>query len=305
MTESRSHTPPRRRPRLVWPLLLIGLGALLLLDNFRLLPPGTLAALVQLWPVALILLGLEILLGARSGLVVLLACLATAAALTWSAVRAQSLPAGEPRPLLQSRQAAEQASVPIAVQAGELSVSALGASDFLMEGQADAAAGAELEQRYTVRDGRGELNLRQTLNPLVVPFLQPAGQGFLWEVRLNPRVPLQLNAATGAGRATLDVAQLRVSRLRLKTGVGQTTVILPASGQLSAELDTGVGEVTLIVPRDVPMRMQIDGALTRLTIPASLTRQDGLYATPGFSTEGDYLDLTIRAGIGQITVRYP
>ena len=45
-----------RRPGLFWPLILIGLGALLLLQNLGYLPAGLWPALAQLWPVIFILL---------------------------------------------------------------------------------------------------------------------------------------------------------------------------------------------------------------------------------------------------------
>ena len=58
--------PTRDRPGLFWPLVIIGAGALLLLDNLGWLPAGWWAALRQLWPVLIILLGLDMLLGRRT-----------------------------------------------------------------------------------------------------------------------------------------------------------------------------------------------------------------------------------------------
>lgn len=46
-----------------WPILLITIGIILLLNNFGIIPWGIWDSLIRFWPVMLILVGLEILLG--------------------------------------------------------------------------------------------------------------------------------------------------------------------------------------------------------------------------------------------------
>lgn len=63
-----------RRPSLVGPTLLIGVGVLVLMQNLGFLPFGFWWTLWRFWPVVLIVVGLDLLLGRRSpvgGLVVL------------------------------------------------------------------------------------------------------------------------------------------------------------------------------------------------------------------------------------------
>jgi len=57
--EEQKSTPPRRRGSLFWPLLLIALGAILLLDNVGVIRGDTWATIVSLWPVLLIVIGLD------------------------------------------------------------------------------------------------------------------------------------------------------------------------------------------------------------------------------------------------------
>src|SRR5260370_32932762 len=60
-------TPGRRRPsRFLFPLLLVIVGAVLLLNNLGILPWSVWTALGQLWPVILILLGIDLLVGRRN-----------------------------------------------------------------------------------------------------------------------------------------------------------------------------------------------------------------------------------------------
>jgi hypothetical protein len=66
MTETgdTSNTVKNSSPRsFFWPLLLIILGTLFLLNNFSLLPWSIWNSLLKFWPILLIFIGLEILLG--------------------------------------------------------------------------------------------------------------------------------------------------------------------------------------------------------------------------------------------------
>ncbi|UCH59300.1 MAG: hypothetical protein JSV61_13915 [Anaerolineales bacterium] len=57
--EEQNNKKPRRRGSLFWPLILIALGIFLLLDNIGVLQGNTWATVVSLWPLLLIVIGLD------------------------------------------------------------------------------------------------------------------------------------------------------------------------------------------------------------------------------------------------------
>jgi hypothetical protein len=57
---------PTRRGNLAGPVLLIGFGTLLLLINLGMVPMSIWGALARLWPLALILVGIDLLIPRRS-----------------------------------------------------------------------------------------------------------------------------------------------------------------------------------------------------------------------------------------------
>ena len=87
---------PKPRSRFFWPLVIIVTGVLLLLQTIGLLPPGLWPLLLRLWPVGLILVGLDLLIGWRSPaaarLAVILTALVMAGALLWATLQAGHLP---------------------------------------------------------------------------------------------------------------------------------------------------------------------------------------------------------------------
>ncbi len=297
----------RRRPSLLWPLLFVGLGALLLARNFGLLPPGVWAALLQLWPVLLIVIGLDMLLGRRSrggiGAVLAVSSLVLVGALTWSAVRASQL---GPQPAYQTAlpsRGAEAVSVTIDFDAGTLSVAPLGPSDYVLEGEIQNGPGEALRHAYTVRNGQGQLRLEQTSEPLLLPFLRDPGSSARWDLRLTPRLPLSLDIRTGASQTDLDLTGLAVTRLDLRAGLGQTRVAFPAAGKLTAQVRTGLGAADLTVPEGLPTRITVRSGVASVHIPSRFAQAGSVYTTPGFNTDGDYIDLTVSAGIGNVTVK--
>ena len=73
---------------MVFAALLIAVGALLLLQNFHVLPEGVWRTIWRFWPVALLIIGVNIFLRDRpwvAGFIILLILLATAGAAIWLA----------------------------------------------------------------------------------------------------------------------------------------------------------------------------------------------------------------------------
>lgn len=300
--------PFNRRPGFFWPLILIGLGALLLLQNLGYLPAGLWPALLQLWPVLFILLGLDMLIGRRSSAgvaaVLVLGVLVITGALTWSAIRASQLPAGAAQTLSQPPGDATQLVVTINFDAGELNLAALGLSANALEGEASNGPGESAELSYRVDAGQvGQLTVEQRGEALLLPFLSARDASARWNLRLAPNLPLALDVRTGASRTTLDLSGLNLNTLHLQAGVGETNVTFPNGGGVTAVINTGVGNTTLTLPADLPARLTVHSGLTNLSVPARFGRSDNVYTTPGFEPSGAYLDLELNAGLGNVTVK--
>ena len=299
---------PAPRPSLVWPLLLVGLGALLLLQTLGLLSASLWPALAQLWPVLLILAGLDLLFGRRSArgaaLVLGLGVALVAGSLLWAAVRASQLPPGGVETLIQVPQGATRLSAQIDFQSGVLRVGALGPSDHLLEGSAHDGPGESARQDYAVSAGEGRLRLQQQPDALLAPFLTGRADLAQWEVRLTGGLPVALTVNSGAGAARLDLTGLQLTRLDLTSGLGQTEVIFAPGQTLPAALHTGLGPTTLTLPASAAARLTIRSGQVQVHLPATLAPAgDNAYTTAGFDPAQPYLDIELNAGLGSVTVQ--
>jgi len=287
--------------------VLIGLGVLLLLQTLDLLPASLWAALAQLWPLLFIVLGLDLLIGRRSArgaaAVLITGIVLVAVSLTWAAVRATQMPPGGVEPLIQLPQGATRVSARIDFQTGQLHVSALGASDHLLEGSAQDGPGETVQQDYTVNGGEGRLLLEQHPDPLLAPFLTRRTDTAQWEVRLAQHLPVALEVDSSAGALSLDLTNLQLTQLDLNSGLGQTVVTFPAGQAAEVHLRTGLGPVTLNLPAGVPVRLLVRSGLAHVSLPPGLTRADDSYTTPGFDTSKPFVDIELEAGMGSVTIK--
>lgn len=305
---SRQDAPRRRPPGLTFPLLLIGLGVIFLLNSMGVLRAPVLPMLFRFWPALLVLIGLDILIGRRS----LLGSLLVGALVIALLVGAVSLNAfvtygGDATPTLEQvglpiHSEAEEMAATIDFSVGELEVSALPApADYAAEVYWQPIMGRGLDYSYKVQDGRGKLFITDS-------YLEDSFR--LWDdwdsrmtVGLEPSVPISLTADAGVGEVVLDLSELELESLNADMGVGELRVTLPEAGSYEANLSLGIGELMVVVPDGVEARIESDMGIGETDVDSSRFVRDGdVYVTRGYEGAENVVELTVDVGIGAITV---
>ncbi len=298
----------RRKPNLISPIILIAIGVLFLLNNFGLLPWGVWELVWRFWPLVLILVGLEILIGwSRSGiaialvlslgLLLILGCLL--AAIYWGYPERGI----ERESMVQEMGDVEEAAIEIELAAGDLIIGSLTDSPNLMEGwYRYRGDGLGVSKTFEVLDGKGRLRLESRRGAFSWPF---RGPGDRWDIALTPQIPLALSIETGIGGAALDLRDLQVMSLDLNVGVGSVNVVFPASAGLTiAMVDGGVGDLTLEIPSNVAAMIKVDLGIGSLDIDEGRFPKSGdRYISSDFATAENRLELEVDGGIGRISVR--
>jgi hypothetical protein len=302
----------RTRPRrsggsgIVFPLILIAAGLLFLLDNF-----GTVEVdwweLWRLWPLLLVLGGLDLLLGGRSVLgnlvVAVLAIGILAAALYVVGVRGidDTGLTGDVRTIAVDEPlgGAELAELDVHMAAGNLTIVSHDYSHILLEG----ALKVEREEPLweVARDGS---TVRMTLDQTGGKEGRfDLGATHDWRLLLSPEVGYNVQVELGAGTAELDLTGLDLRGLIVDAGAARTEITFPASGDYAARVDGGVGGLELTIPREVAVRLTLDRGLTTLDLPARYRQQGGSYITEGWINAETRLDLIVDMGVGLLTIR--
>lgn len=299
----------RRRPRggVFFPLLLIGLGIILLLNTTGNLDVSIIS-LLRLWPLLLVMVGLDVLLGGRSVIGNLLLGLLVIGIMAGAVFFVSTLsPAA---PAVVNERATFELGEARALDArvdfpfGSLEADALPPRvDEAADVGYSLLPGVRLASKYDVRDERGRLDVEQ-LGDDFRPRVWGDWDESRMEVALSRDVPVDLNVDTGAGEMALDLTGLEIEKLDVSIGAGDLTVTLPEEGDFVADISVGVGALTLIVPEGLETRIERDGGIAPLSIDASRFERVGdAYVTAGYEEADKRVIVNLDMGVGAVDVR--
>lgn len=291
-----------RRGGFAFPLLLVGIGLAFLLSNVGVIGSVDFDGVLRLWPLILVLLGVDLLLAARVPVLALaleativLAGLAYVATFTAGA-------GGVARPAAErvtvERQGERELTLRFSGGAGRYTLSG-GTRDALVEATSD---GPGLELVRVDRSGEGAtVELEHSTRGFV-----PLGRT---STRVDLRVPAdvrtRLDVSIGAGTLEIDLREVQARDVRISSGAGTLRLELPRpSGELSIVVETGAGTVTVDVPGGVEARVAVTGGIAPLrATDRRFTVQGGVAETPGYASTRDRVSVVIEIGAGSVSVR--
>lgn len=299
-TTTGSARRPERTRGLLFPAILIVLGVLFLLGNLGYIPPISVAALFRLWPVLLVVAGIEAILGRRQpwaalGLevVVIAGAVALAAA---QPLGLFSIGATGPSEAIVQREGAAKLSLRVSGGAGEYIVS--GGATALVEARTEQG---DIQARTTRRGDEAEVRVEPTGDGVFRLGGPPAGV----TVKVASDVPTSLRLDGGAGEFTLDMRDIRVTDARVGTGASKTHVILPTPrGDVPVRIDAGAASVEIEVPSGVEARITTrGGAISINSTNPRVSIASGAGETSGYSAAKDRVTVTFEGGAASVTIR--
>ena len=301
-------TPDPRRPRrgLFWPLVLIGVGLIFLLGNYGFIQPVSFLSLLALWPVLLILLGIDVAFARRWPLetlaaeVVVIGLALLLAATQPNALSLTSFSFGGSSSCKDRR---SSISVPRgSLQSYVLSVNGGAARYHLRGGAVDAvnATASYEELCLTIRDtvgSRGDVRLTQAGTRL-------GGTNDV-TVELANNIPVSLMVNAGAGEFDVDLHDVKVTDVRLNVGASSTSLVLPhPTGDVAVRADGGASSLIIEIPADVEARITISGGLVSSSSSNPRAIKSGsVIETAGYSTAKDRVTVTVTGGATSVAVR--
>jgi cell wall-active antibiotic response 4TMS protein YvqF len=304
----------RRRGGVVGPLILIFLGSVFLLENTGYLPPNFWVNLWRLWPLILVLVGIELLLAHRVpwpalallGAVVLVC---GAVVTNWNVGTSGSGPSTT-RSVQTNLEGASQAAVTVRFGAGQLNVGPIEEpqpnelATMTYQGPAELAP---VPRYQRVNGGVGQLEYQTNGRPGTFPFSGGRSDNTARaDLNFAPNVPItSFVVQTGATEAHLDLSTLRVSAIDMSIGAATAWVRLPeAAGSTTAHISGGASTITLEIPQGVAAQIQLRGGLSTLNIDQTRFPQvgDNQYRSPDYATAQNKVDITLETGVSTIQV---
>jgi signal transduction histidine kinase len=296
-----------RRNSLFGPVLLIGIGVLLLLSNFGIVDIDIWDLIFRFWPVLLIAAGLDILFGRRSGAGAIIALVVIvvliAGALTWGATDLSAV-ANDPaaQSIFQGLNGDQRAEITLAAGVGQLHLAGAPAPDTLIEGTIIPHRNERIVSDFEQEGDTAIYTLKSEGGRFLFPSWGGRARG-VWDLRITQSIPVELTVSTGVGESTIDLGLVQLSGLDIDTGVGETTITLPGRGAYSARVNGGVGEVTVLIPDTIAARIQADAGIGSVDVQGDYLHEGDEYLSPGYNTAEQKVELDIDGGVGSIAVR--
>jgi hypothetical protein len=289
-------------------IILIGIGVAFLLTNLGVLTINWLYVL-RFWPVLLVLIGLDLLLG-RSALgsaVVAILGLAIVGGIFFFAATQAPERIGLSgntitRDIEQELDGAE--ALQVTIELGAIAADIHAASDevYAVRGEITTNEEFVVETTYSVSQGTGYLNITQ--QDTDVPFVVGTELVGELDLALTDAVPVDIIVTIGAGEVTLDLSGVNLRSLSVEGGAGAVTVILPDEGDFPVSLKAAVGNIDLTVPLDLEARVDFSGALTHLEVPDRFTEvRDDNWETAGYENARERATIEVDAALGAVTIR--
>jgi len=294
-----------RRGGLVGPLVLIGLGVILLLNNLGVVGWDIWWTLLRIWPVFLIAAGIDLLIGRRSvwgslvTLVLIVAVFAGGIGLAWQPRGGETLASER---ITEPLGGASRAEVTIGRAVGPVRIEALIDSPNLMEGTARLHKGEKAHRDVQRSGNTAVLKLESTGN--FVGVLPTRRQTAGWNLGLNADVPLKLTVNTAVGDNDLDLTGLQVDKLEASVAVGRNAVTLPDEGRLQAKVSGAMGQAIIEIPESMAARIRFSTGLVSRQVPARFKETgDDVFESAGYAGAESRVDLEVSLAMGQVVIR--
>jgi len=288
-----------------WPAILILIGVFALLVNAGLVPAERLDRLVDLWPLILIVIGLELVVRRAvkgpiaeiaAALVVLLAIVGSAAYVALG----PAIPTGT-QTLDESAKLGNLDKAGVRVD--------VGAANIMMQGS--NSLGGNLFKAHIEYSGRkpdvgldtstGEVHISQSNTSGF--FFQ--NRRFILSLQLNASVPWKIAVNSGASSDTFNLSSLHVSSIDVNTGASHETInVGTPSGTVPITINGGALTVNAHRPHGVAASVAVSGGAVNLSFDGHQSHAVGtLNAQSGdYDSATDRYQLQINGGACNVTV---
>lgn len=285
--------------------LVTGLGVIFLLGNLGYLSFTGWDLVLKLWPILLVALGLDLLLGRSrpwSAAVGVLVGLLMTAVIFGVIMNTPPAVAGPVEEVSLNLNSAARARGYINMPVGKLTLMGGAEGDRLLEGDITLWNGETLNKSVTHSADQATFRLESRGIVMIMPFGSGPNQQS-WQLRLNPAPVYTLDYQMAVGESEFDLTQLKLNGLSIQQAVGKTVIKLPESGSFNVTIQAAIGETIIRLPKGAPVRIRMDRALTSTTQPADFTASGRYVSSPSYMA-GSSMEISVSQAIGVIRVEY-
>lgn len=291
--------------------ILILAGVIFLLNNLGVLDWLIWADLLQLWPLFLIIVGLNLIFGRSrlSFLAPLLLVVVIGAVIFYPGTLRRGLGTqGEVELSQELELGVRRATFELTLAAADVDIFNVKPEErgMLFSGRA-IYRGAPLQVDYRVEGDEAKVKISSIRRHWWFGFRGsswPAKIGDEVQLGLTELIPLNLEVKSGANDLYMDLSRLQLESLNLDAGASNIRIRFgTVSKEVSATIEGGVSKIVLMLPREAGTRIHFDSGLTSNNLTeAGFEKKDNVYVTPNYSRADRVINIDISIGFGKLEV---
>jgi cell wall-active antibiotic response 4TMS protein YvqF len=295
---------------LLFPLVLIAIGVIVLLVNTGVLSQDALQRLGDLWPLLLVILGLQLILnhtlprqqatlvGLAVTVVIVIAAVLYATLAPATSLGARSADVSERLGgLTAATLDTNYNGATVEVQAGSL-------DNLLYKAHVDYPGG-ENPPTFSLDHETGTLAIRESNG--FSPFHLFGSNRRHILLTLTDQIPWTIKIGGGAADVSFELRHLQLSKVEISGGASRVDAQLPApKGTVAVIVDGGASDLTLRAPAETEWRVSVSGGASAITINHSTTASlggDFQQQSPGYNSAGNRYDIQISGGASHLDFR--
>lgn len=286
------------------PFLLIILGAIFLLNNFGVLPWSVWTNLWKFWPVILILIGVEYLIGQsvslRTTIILIILIFLIPVIVAINPFTKNPL-ATEELAISEDLGSLTKAKIIIDLPATNLNIAASTASAKLVEGKIAYSKAAE-KPKISNEESLGQAVFRISQPSVsVLPIISSIRNDT--NLFLTQQIPLEIQINTGASKGRLDLSKLRIDYLEINSQASDLNITFGNLYSSRARIKTSASTLSIKIPKEIAARIKINSKVKSLSISDRFIKKGVEYKTEDFDKAFTRLDIEIDSIAGSITIR--
>ncbi len=263
---------------LFWPIILVGIGLTWLLVNLGYLPAFSIGQLLRLWPVILIVLGVDMIFGRRfpwAGTVIGLLAVGGIIAFLYMSPRLgiETAPQLQTETFTEPVGKATSAVYSIEGSSEPIKISSPAGSGELVHAVITHRAIINFDVSGTTEKTIHMSETTDSSSWLVWNF---SPEPTKWDIQLAEGIPSELNLDGASGSLDIDLSGVELTQLKADMASGSSEFILPVTEEAySFDLDSSSGSVRVIIPEGASVNLNLNSSsgAVNIQIPTNAALQ--------------------------------
>jgi hypothetical protein len=281
-------------------LLFAGFGAVLLAGNLGYLSLSTWDLISKAWPLILIGIGLDIIIGRRTFARVILGLVLAVVlvmGLLWVSSYSNTVSI-KTETFHQEYNNETNLVVDLERTAGAISVTRGAPGKTLMDGKLGLVKTEGIDPVVESSGNETTIKIKNTSNSF--PASVRSTDNADWKFVINSKPQLTLSSKVIFGANHIDTRGLNTEDIHVETSTGQSVVYVADVPGTEVNVNGAIGEIVIYLPKGASVRVNAEKAIGGLSFPESYSRDGNLLISPNYKAGSETIEVQAVMPIGAI-----